>query len=598
MKTDLTSSRYGRWTLALAVITALIGIGISTYMRARIAQSETETVRLTAEALRLNTEQELALFVDVLESVRALHALSDAVDQAAMDEFIEKGLVHQHTVLGAFGLAQRITPRMRVEIEQREKNRPGAYDIVQRGEDGEWVPVQNKNAYYPLTWQSRANGLQVPIGFDFSSEPGALRTIYQIERIRRTSLVPEPIPSAAPDSPSYWVFSPVIPGRLNVPGAVIGFAVAVFNPEKALSRISGLSVPSTRLKLHLSTAPKSNGGETVWRTGRSWHYQSPINAINAQWIFECSLPAGITGHRSETAFITGLVFTTLITALLLLLGSRTRKIEAEVKTRTEDLRIANTQLEENLHERARMEEEINELASRERRRIGRDLHDSLGQKLTGAVFLSRSLLNWFQQQGAESIEQSEDESTPDNKQRATNSLQLSPQTAHARTLNETLKSSVSQVRNMARGLASVTLNEENLEESLDQLAEEMSALYNIPCKMKQSGKLPALDRKTKEQLYFIAREAVNNAARHAQATRITMELAGDQSGWKLQIKDNGTGLPEKQTATEGPPGSVPEALLQGMGLRIMRHRANLIGATFSIHSTPNHGTTIEVTSHA
>ena len=586
-------SRHSRWPVILVIIIAVTGIGLSLHIRSRIAKTETETVRLTAEALRLNTEQEITFFVDVLESVRALHALSDAVDQAAMNEFIGKGLIHQHAVLGAFGLAQRVTPALRWQIEQREKNNPGAYDIVQKGENGDWVPAQNKTVYYPLTWQSRADGLHIPIGFDFSSETGAQRTIQQIEQTRRTSLVLEPIHPAATRTPSYWVFAPVTRERLNTPSAVIGFAVAMFNPEKTLDRVTGLAAPSTKLKLHLSTSPESDVGETVQRTGKTWTYQSPMEAISTQWLFECSLPAGITGHRSETAFVTGLIFTALLTTLLLLLGSRTWKIEAEVRTRTEALRVANTQLEANLSERARMEEEMNELSAREQRRIGRDLHDSLGQKLTGAVFLSRSLLNHLKAEsqrskveGQESRDRNQNSSPPNNQQLTTDNPQLS----HARTLNETLKDSVSQVRNMARGLASITLNNESLEESLDQLADEMSSLYAIPCRLTQTGHVPDLNRKAKEQLYFIAREAANNAARHAQAEHITIQLNSDDSGWALRIQDDGKGFPEDQ-AVAGE-GTCPAT--SGMGLRTMRHRAKLIGAQFEIISAPSQGTCIEV----
>jgi signal transduction histidine kinase len=160
------------------------------------------------------------------------------------------------------------------------------------------------------------------------------------------------------------------------------------------------------------------------------------------------------------------------------------------------------------------------------------------------------------------------------------------QKTHAKTLNETLKSSVSQVRNMARGLASVTLNDENLEESLDQLVEEMSSLYKVSCTLTQTGQLPALDRKTKEQLYFIAREAVNNAARHAQAKHITIQLDSSKSGCILQIQDDGKGFPPDQVTGEG------------MGLRTMRHRADLLGVKFTIQSTPDQGTCIEVVHNA
>jgi signal transduction histidine kinase len=283
-----------------------------------------------------------------------------------------------------------------------------------------------------------------------------------------------------------------------------------------------------------------------------------------------------------------------LSAKLLSLGNRARAIEEKVEQRTKELKIANEQLEKNIQIQARLEEEKNEITANEQRRIGRDLHDSLGQKLTGAVFLSRSLLNWFEKHGAWGMGHGENNSDANTLKSSAPSSQLpafGPQADHAQTLNETLKSTVTEVRNMARGLASVTLNNDSLDESLEQLADEMSSLYNIDCSFSKNGCLGALERETKEQLYFIAREAVNNAARHAQAERITLRLTGNESGWTLLIEDNGKGLPDVKPAEEG---TCPAN--GGMGLRIMRHRAERIGAEFSIHSEPGAGTCIIVKS--
>lgn len=597
-----SSSRPVRWPLILAGLTAVAGICLSLLLRSRIAQTEVTTARLTAETLRLNTEQELALFVKVLESVRALHALSDAVNQAAMDEFVEKGLVHQHTVLGAFGLAQRISPQMRAVLEEQTKTASGmSYRFLQQGPDGTWVSAGPRNAYYPLTWQNRTEALNIPVGFDFASlGDEARQTIEQIERTRRTALVPSPVPFFKDNAPSYWVFAPVVsrpaqatPLPMYAQDTVIGFAVAVLHPEAILKRVTARSVPSPELRLNLMVPPDPAAKETIRLVNGEWLYRHPLESIDTQWMFECSLPITVTGHRSAAALATGLIITALMTSLLLILGGRTRKIEAEVRARTEDLRVANVRLEENLHERAALEEEMNELAARERRRIGRDLHDSLGQKLTGAVFLSRSLLDYFSNVGDQrsEVRDHESEAGPSNQE-----LPLAtrhwppatghPQEAHARTLNETLKSAVAQVRNMARGLAPVALSDESLDEALGQLAEEMTGLYGVSCEVAECAGLPALDRKTKEQLYLIAREAVNNAARHALAGRVTIRLNGDESGWKLCVEDNGRGLTETQTASEG------------MGIRIMRHRASLIGAAFSIRSVAGRGTCVEITGPA
>ncbi|MDD3276172.1 MAG: CHASE domain-containing protein, partial [Kiritimatiellales bacterium] len=370
------------WPLLLATLTALTGIVISLHLQNRIAQTEADAARLTAETLRLNTEQELYLFSEVLESVCALHALSDAVNQAAMDEFVQKGLVHQHTVLGPFGLTQRINPWLRNEIEGKAKNQPGAYQVVQQGPKGTWIPAEPKSVYYPLTWQSRANGLNLPIGFDFSSlGEESRRAIEQIEQTRRPALVISTDSFSKTGNPAYWVFAPVIQGQvkpntLYTFGNVIGFAVAALHPEVILKHIAALSGSSSELRMSLQPLPPGSKTEgTIQRGSGGWIYLHPLEAIGAQWIFKCFLPGSVTGHRSTAVLLAGLIITALMTSLLLLLSNRTRKIEAEVRVRTEELRIANTRLEENLHERVHMEEEMNELAARERHKVGRDLHD-------------------------------------------------------------------------------------------------------------------------------------------------------------------------------------------------------------------------------
>ena len=670
----------------MALCTAVAGLGLSIYARTRIAQAEAATSRLTAETLRQNTRQELELFADVLESVRALHTLSDAVDQAAMDEFIKKGLVYQHAILGPFGLAQRISPQVRSVLEKEAAEQGTGYRVVKEGPDGSWVPAESKSSYYPLTWQSRTKALCIPVGFDFSSLDEALQTIRRIERTRRTAMVPAPIPpslnrsqqtddglseSTTPThppsprasdlppptahllqspSPSYWVFSPVMPRY--APNSVIGFAVAALNPDTILKRVAARSSLSPELQLKWITPQELNSGETIQLVNRKWLYRSPLKAVDALWMFECSLPVTVTGHHSTAALLFGLIITALITSQLFLLGNRTRKIEAEVNTRTEELHLANKALEKNLHERAHMEEEMNELAARERRRIGRDLHDSLGQKLAGAVFLSRSLMDYFEDsRSQESGVRDQESKNKDRGQRTEDGSQKSevrdqtsennpsnPATSHiphstshvppstsnnsqlpepqipssggvperrggfkkqATVLNETLKAAVAQVRNMARGLAPVALNDERLSEALQQLAEEMTSLYGVSCEFLDStadrSACPAttsLSRRTKEQLYLIAREAVNNAARHAQAERITIQMTGDKSGWTLRIEDDGKGLPFQVSAIR----SQPSSFSSGMGIRIMRHRANLIGAEFTITSTPDEGTCISVQS--
>ncbi len=564
--TELTARAHYRWPWALALITALAGVAITVFAWTRMtAREEVEALqrfRLEAETLRHNTERELTLFREVLDSIRALHGLSGEIRPEALEEFVERGMVHQRQVLGAFGFAQRIHHPLREALETAyAESEELGYRIVQPGPDQTWTPAGVRPVYFPLTWQNRPEALGTPIGFDFSSLASARQAIDRMQMTGRMALVLEPADPARSDRRTHWVFSPIAYSRPEVdlrpaPGVMIGFAVGLLKPEEILSRAAAMTVPSPGLRLDMTPATEADEvTEFAERVHGEWRYQHPIEVIDTVWRFQCRQPVSIPGRQSGAVLLAGLLITALMTSQLLIIAGRTRRIEDEVQARTEELRKAKGQVEAQMQERARLEGEMSDLATKERQKLGRDLHDSLGQKLTGAVFLSRSLLSHFRE--------SDDAQEP-----------------HAQTLNKTLKDAVGQVRAMAKGLAPITLSDENLGEALAQLAEEMTDLYGVSCEVGELSDEVSVDSKSKEQLYLIAREAANNAARHADPGRVLIALKRDSDGVELSVEDDGKGVP-------------PEiADHPGMGLRIMRHRARLIGAELRIEPGPRGGTRV------
>ncbi len=564
--TERATKAHDRWPGVLAVITALTGIAITLYSWARMTANEEATAlqrfRLEAETLRLNTERELSLFMEVLDSILALHALSGEILPEVLEEFVEKGMVHQQQILGPFGFAQRISHSLREALERAYEESPElGYRIVQQGPNGAWQPAAVKPEYYPLTWQNRPNALRSPIGFDFSSRLAARYAIDRMHAGGQMALVLDPADPARAHEPVHWVFSPIFYRRADETpqpggGVMIGFAVALLNSEEIMERVTAMFLPSPGLRLAMTPVTDAERvRETVERYRGEWRYKHPVNVIDTVWQFECRQPVTMTGRRSGAVLIAGLLITALMTSQLLIIAGRTRRIEDEVRARTEDLRQAKGQLEAQIQDRARLEEEMTDLASRERRKLGRDLHDSLGQKLTGAVFLSRSLLSYFRQSGA-------------------------AQETHAKTLNETLKEAVGQVRAMAKGLAPITLSDEHLGQALTHLAEEMTDVYGVSCEVGELADAGGMDAKYKEQLYLIAREAANNAARHAEPGRVTIALEQDGDTVSLVVEDDGKGMPAD--AEERP----------GMGLRIMRHRARMIGAELFVEPGARGGTRV------
>ncbi|MBE3133174.1 MAG: PAS domain-containing protein [Acidobacteria bacterium] len=206
-------------------------------------------------------------------------------------------------------------------------------------------------------------------------------------------------------------------------------------------------------------------------------------------------------------------------------------------------------------ERRALEREILEISGEEQRRIGRDIHDLLGQNLAGISFLSKVLSQRLAAEGSSQADQA----------------------AQIATL---AKQMVAQARALSRGLCPVEVSEEGLRNALRDVAAGVESVFKVPCAFECT--LPALvfDSTVAMHLYHIAREAAGNAARHARPGQITIGLGDSGGDIVLSVRDDGIGLPD-----EGSRG-------QGMGLRIMKYRADIIGATLSIERAPEGGSRV------
>jgi PAS domain S-box-containing protein len=207
-------------------------------------------------------------------------------------------------------------------------------------------------------------------------------------------------------------------------------------------------------------------------------------------------------------------------------------------------------------ERQRLQKTILEISSREQRRIGQDLHDGLGQHLTGIAFMSKVL----QQKLAESA---------------------LPESADADKILKLVNVAVSKSRELARGLLPVMSETHGLMSGLKQLASEIEDLFKISCRFDCDDQVLIGDLNVATHLYHIAQEAVNNAIKHGKAKHVIIRLSSFKNGCTLTISDDGVGIPD-----------VP-ASDNGMGLHIMRYRASMIGGTLQVGRTPLGGASID-----
>ncbi len=248
-------------------------------------------------------------------------------------------------------------------------------------------------------------------------------------------------------------------------------------------------------------------------------------------------------------------------------------------------------------ERQLIEREILDSVSQEQRRIGQDLHDGLGQELTGLGFLAASLADSLAErslQGSEALVGQAARplvSSEESSRRAAGSPKNSPSpeaaflahaaayTATAKKLVEGLDRALKQVREVSKGLIPVELSAEGLQLALEDLAANITAQTHVTCRFTGSAEIDDSPQAT--NLFRIAQEATTNAIKHSHANLITLSLDDEDEGHiTLSICDNGIGLPNLATATSG------------LGLKTMRYRASLIGAKLTIDSAQDRGTRI------
>jgi two-component system CheB/CheR fusion protein len=228
-----------------------------------------------------------------------------------------------------------------------------------------------------------------------------------------------------------------------------------------------------------------------------------------------------------------------------------------------DGRALYTVIVRDVSESLALEREVLEVAAAEQRRIGQDLHDSVGQELTGLGLMAEGLA----------------EALPDKSQ---------PAAQAAQKIADAVRRALKQVRALSRGLTPVEVDAEGLMLALAELAERTRDTSPAPagsgpgrnCTFVCEEPVLVEDTRTATHLYHIAQEAVANALKHSQARKIEIRLAADERSLTLSVRDDGVGPPERPDDS------------RGMGLKIMGYRAGLIGATLSVAPAPGGGTVV------
>jgi len=208
-----------------------------------------------------------------------------------------------------------------------------------------------------------------------------------------------------------------------------------------------------------------------------------------------------------------------------------------------------------ISERKRLEKTVLEISEREQRRIGQDLHDGLGQHLTGIAFMTKVQ----EQKLAE---------------------RQIPEAADAAKIVQLVNDAILKTRELSRGLLPVVSDAHGLMSALRLYATEIEDLFGIACRFQCEEAVLIHDAPMATHLYHIAQEAVNNAIKHGHATSILIRLFSGEREGTLIIRDDGVGI------------SRPIAPHSGVGLHIMNYRAGMIGANLDVRREQPRGTAV------
>jgi PAS domain S-box-containing protein len=231
-------------------------------------------------------------------------------------------------------------------------------------------------------------------------------------------------------------------------------------------------------------------------------------------------------------------------------------LEDLVQARTTELRKANEQLLKEIERRKRLEKELLSIAEHERQRIGQELHDSIGQQLTGIAFMMEVL-------GEKLAGKS-----------------LVEEITYAEKIKSHLGQAAEQTRNLAKGLHIIDLDRNGLISAIQELASNTEELFDVSCTLKHKNTFSINDVVIATNLYRIAQEAITNAIKHGNAKNIMIDLIAERGCLRLTVENDGLDFPAGVNCKDG------------MGLRIMRYRAEVINGALDVRKGDDGGTIV------
>src|SRR5262249_11588201 len=283
-----------------------------------------------------------------------------------------------------------------------------------------------------------------------------------------------------------------------------------------------------------------------------YEMEVPFEGVGARWI-NCVYVPDRDPDGNVVGWFASLIDIGLRKQAEAMLQRSKELLEERVRERTRELNLANKELQAEIERRKGLEGEILAVSDREQQRLGQELHDGLCQHLTAVTFMTRSMalrLRNHRVIDANDIEK----------------------------IAELVNRAAVDTRNLSRALHRVDVDSAGLVIALRDLVDR--EIWRIPCRLEVKPSFYISNDAAAAHLHRIAREAVINANKHAQARQIVVRLERVRGEMVLRVIDDGIGFPKDLKP------------VQGLGYHIMQYRAQLMGGRLEIDSPRDGGTRV------
>ena len=349
--------------------------------------------------------------------------------------------------------------------------------------------------------------------------------------------------------------------------------IKVFNPETRIiystdrKIIGRLDPDNEKLSTALSGSPisKYETKDTVWDLDDEQRTDVeivetyiPVRSPNGKIIGSFEIYKDVTPvlqMADKTLVRAGAVLTATVLIVFGVLMFVIQRAAHEINTRTTDLAVINKLLMQEIEDRKHLEKEILGVSEKEQRRIGQELHDSIGQQLTGISFMSKVLEKKLTNK---SLAESDD----------------------AEQIVSLIGQTIEQTRGLSRGLYPVNVGDNGFELALKELVTSTRALFRIQCTLEYDNAVSITDNALAVHLYRIVQEAISNGIKHGKTKNVLIKLVSNQEHSTLTVENDGLDFPDEKIKKKG------------IGMHIMNYRAEAIGGSLDIERSPKGGTIV------